>query len=260
MSGTKLKGDALAPIELKGDISKVTTLNGSIEAKSQLNCDIMYNTLKPIIDNELSPTSTNPVANKVIYEAFETFIPNIDNVNINVDIGSVETVNFDEGASVVNSGTGINAILDFKIPRGKDGNTPYIGSNGNWFIGEEDTGFLATSAELVEDVARILNLFDGNKFAHSITIGDHTYDGTSDVVIDIYKGEISESDLVSAFNLIQEELSSMTMINTPSDNMEISNSINTMIANENTNTMTANEGSNTMIANENTNIMTMNIN
>ncbi len=27
---------------------------------------------------------------------------------------------------------------------GKDGNTPYIGDNGNWFIGEEDTGISAT--------------------------------------------------------------------------------------------------------------------
>lgn len=260
MSGTKLTGEAVTPIELEGDISKVTTLDGNIEAKSQISSNIMYNTLKPIIDNELSPTSTNPVANKVIYEAFETFIPNIDNVNINVDIGSVETVNFDEGASVVNSGTGINAILDFKIPRGKDGNTPYIGSNGNWFIGEEDTGFLATSAELVEDVARILNLFDGNKFAHSITIGDHVYDGTSDVVIDIYKGEISESDLVPTLSLIKEELSSMTMLNSSSDNMKISNSTNTMIPNEDTNTMTANESTNTMTPNEGTNTMTMNTN
>lgn len=28
-------------------------------------------------------------------------------------------------------------------PKGDDGLTPYIGSNGNWFIGEKDTGIKA---------------------------------------------------------------------------------------------------------------------
>ena len=31
-------------------------------------------------------------------------------------------------------------IQVFGVLKGKDGITPHIGSNGNWFIGEEDTG------------------------------------------------------------------------------------------------------------------------
>ena len=32
---------------------------------------------------------------------------------------------------------------DVKIFNGEDGLTPYIGENGNWWIGEEDTGVQA---------------------------------------------------------------------------------------------------------------------
>lgn len=73
-------------------------------------------------------------------------MPNPDNINVSIEIGSVETIDPEENASIVNSGTETNAVFDFKIPRGKDGNTPYIGSNGNWFVGEKDTGFPATAA------------------------------------------------------------------------------------------------------------------
>lgn len=40
--------------------------------------------------------------------------------------------------------------------KGKDGYTPYIGENGNWFINGEDTNFVATSGIKISSV-------DGNK-------------------------------------------------------------------------------------------------
>ena len=33
--------------------------------------------------------------------------------------------------------------MSFSIPNGSDGLTPYIGENGNWFIGDSDTGVAA---------------------------------------------------------------------------------------------------------------------
>ncbi|MBO5414999.1 MAG: leucine-rich repeat protein [Clostridia bacterium] len=33
----------------------------------------------------------------------------------------------------------------FSVTNGRDGNTPYIGTNGNWWVGEEDTGIKATT-------------------------------------------------------------------------------------------------------------------
>lgn len=41
---------------------------------------------------------------------------------------------------------GIMGPVGPKGDKGQDGTTPYIGSNGNWWYGSEDTGYLATSA------------------------------------------------------------------------------------------------------------------
>lgn len=43
----------------------------------------------------------------------------------------------------------VNGIMqmDLVLPKGEDGETPYIGANGNWFIGAEDSGVAATGPE-----------------------------------------------------------------------------------------------------------------
>lgn len=76
----------------------------------------------------------------------------------NISIGTTTTGEAGTDASVSNSGTSTNMVLNFTIPKGangqdgqdgadgtngadgEDGITPHIGENGNWFLGEEDTG------------------------------------------------------------------------------------------------------------------------
>ena len=70
---------------------------------------------------------------------------------------------------------------------GVDGKTPYIGGNGNWWIGQEDTG---VKAEIQEDKYLIPNTLDKNYFegktivciGDSITAGVGTTVGVNDYV------------------------------------------------------------------------------
>lgn len=75
-----------------------------------------------------------------------------------ISIGTTTTGEAGTDASVSNSGTATNMILNFTIPKGangqdgqdgadgtngadgEDGITPHIGENGNWYLGETDTG------------------------------------------------------------------------------------------------------------------------
>lgn len=66
-----------------------------------------------------------------------------------IQVGEVTTGAAGTPASVSNVGTDEAAIFDFTIPRGDkgadgaagaDGVTPTIGENGNWYLGETDTG------------------------------------------------------------------------------------------------------------------------
>lgn len=66
-----------------------------------------------------------------------------------IQVGEVTTGAAGTPASVSNVGTDEAAIFDFTIPRGDkgadgadgaDGVTPHIGDNGNWYLGETDTG------------------------------------------------------------------------------------------------------------------------
>lgn len=94
------------------------------------------------VDDTLSTTSTNPVQNKVITEKINT------KQDLLVSGTSIKTVN---NTSLLGSG-------NISIPKGDKGDkgdpgakgdagtngtngiTPTIGSNGNWFLGSEDTG------------------------------------------------------------------------------------------------------------------------
>lgn len=89
-----------------------------------------------------------------------------DGKSTTVTVGSTSTGAPGSSARVFASGDSENLVLDFLIPRGqqglqgepgprgypgighpgdpgKDGETPYIGQNGNWFIGLSDTGVQA---------------------------------------------------------------------------------------------------------------------
>ena len=88
------------------------------------------------VDDTLSTTSTNPVQNKVITEKINTKQDSL------VSGTSIKTIN---STSLLGSG-------NISIPKGDKGDkgdagingtngiTPTIGSNGNWFLGSEDTG------------------------------------------------------------------------------------------------------------------------
>lgn len=64
-----------------------------------------------------------------------------------VDVGTTTTGAAGTNASVTNSGTTSNAVFNFTIPRGADGNdgvTPHIDSTSkHWYIGNTDTGIVA---------------------------------------------------------------------------------------------------------------------
>lgn len=72
--------------------------------------------------------------------------PGSDGKSATIRIGNVSTGEAGTQVSVQNTGTETNAVFDFSIPRGGKGDpgdngiTPTIGENGNWYIGEEDTG------------------------------------------------------------------------------------------------------------------------
>lgn len=57
--------------------------------------------------------------------------------------------------------TDINGEKSFTLLNGKDGEnglTPYIGNNGNWFIGDFDTGVSAKNIQVVDDTSTSITL------------------------------------------------------------------------------------------------------
>lgn len=75
--------------------------------------------------------------------------PGKDGVTPTFSIESVETGEPGTDAEVTMTGDAPNHGLRFVIPRGDkgntgaagaDGKTPYVGDNGNWFVGSDDTG------------------------------------------------------------------------------------------------------------------------
>ena len=75
--------------------------------------------------------------------------PGQDGVTPTFSIESVETGEPGTDADVTMTGDAPNHGLKFVIPRGNkgdtgaagaDGKTPYVGDNGNWFVGSDDTG------------------------------------------------------------------------------------------------------------------------
>ena len=66
-------------------------------------------------------------------------------------MGTVETGDAGTDVIVENVGTSSEAVLNFTIPRGDAGYTPYIGVNGNWFINGVDTGVQA-EGDAIESV------------------------------------------------------------------------------------------------------------
>lgn len=202
LSGTeKVTGSISAPQEITGTIATPQEIAGTI-ATATINASML-------IDDKLSETSSNPVMNKIIYKALQEYASKINSFSI----GTTETVPSDENASVINSGTDKDIILNFKIPRGKDGTTISIGENGNWFIDNVDSGYSAgLSPELT-------NLFSNNKFAHTLTIGEHVYDGTQDVIIGIYNGEVSEEEVISSLSQNQAILLNSDIVENNNNNM-----------------------------------------
>lgn len=60
-----------------------------------------------------------------------------------IEVGTVTTGDAGTDVIVENVGTPSEAVLNFTIPRGDAGYTPYIGGNRNWFINGVDTGVQA---------------------------------------------------------------------------------------------------------------------
>ena len=76
------------------------------------------------VDSALDKTSTNPVQNKAVAEAVEKLSNN-----------KLEKTELPEAVNTALAQAKESGEFD-----GADGTTPHIGENGNWFIGDEDTG------------------------------------------------------------------------------------------------------------------------
>lgn len=102
-------------------------------------------------------TKINESGSNISVELTDTMKNKINSIP-SISIGTTTTGEAGTDASVSNSGTATNMILNFTIPKGAngqdgqdgadgtngadgtDGITPHIGDNGNWFLGDEDTG------------------------------------------------------------------------------------------------------------------------
>lgn len=66
----------------------------------------------------------------------------IDNMTVDAESGD----HSDAQISEVNGAKHIHFVLE-KGDRGKDGDTPYVGSNGNWYVGDTNTGIKAQGSQ-----------------------------------------------------------------------------------------------------------------
>lgn len=113
----------------------IKTINGNSLLGSG-NLEIQGGGSSITVDDTLSTTSTNPVQNKVITEKINTKQDslvsgtNIKTINSTSLLGS-GNISIPKGDKGDKGDAGIN---------GTNGITPTIGSNGNWFLGSEDTG------------------------------------------------------------------------------------------------------------------------
>lgn len=73
-------------------------------------------------------------------EGYNVQIDPDGDASIRLEVGAVETLEAGKDATASITGTVDEPILNLGIPRGKDGATPTIGDNGNWWIDGEDTG------------------------------------------------------------------------------------------------------------------------
>lgn len=104
-------------------------------------------------------TQATQVSNELTQKAESGEFKGNDGITPTVEIGTVQTGAEGSEAQVMNTGTFPNVILNFVLPRGSrgltggvgpagaPGETPYIGGNGNWWIGTMDTGVAAAGRD-----------------------------------------------------------------------------------------------------------------
>lgn len=101
-------------------------------------------------------------------------------------VGGVDRINFSGVGEVISSDNSVNITvvepntLDFtgvqsnpgeQGPQGEPGVTPHIGTNGNWFIGEVDTGVLAEGVNGVNGYTPTIDEGSGNWFINGVDTG-----------------------------------------------------------------------------------------
>ena len=111
----------MAKIAMTSD-KKIMVLNEGVEGIPSIT-----------VDSELSNTSTNPVQNKVVKAAIDAVDTKVENKQNKIGVSGL----------LKSDGTTISAAVpgtDYAVPSTEPVVTPHIGDNGNWFIGETDTG------------------------------------------------------------------------------------------------------------------------
>ena len=109
--------------------------------------------ITPLVGDELIPIVQSNITRKVVASALAA----------TVDVGTTTTGAPGTDAAVVNSGTGISAILDFTIPRGNTGATGSTGATGaaaTATAGTTTTGIAGSSATVVNSGTTAAAVFD----------------------------------------------------------------------------------------------------
>lgn len=107
--------------------------------------------------------------------------------------------------------------------QGKAGITPHIGENGNWFLGEEDTGFPSRGEigpqgekgdtpevgvdyfteedkqEIITQVAPLVKIPSALPNPHALTINGQKYDGSEAIEIEIKADVATNEEIIEMF-------------------------------------------------------------
>ena len=118
----------MAKIAMTSD-KKIMVLNEGVEGIPSIT-----------VDTELRNTSTNPVQNKVVKAAIDAVDTKVENKQNKIEVIGL----------LKSDGTTISVAVpgtDYAVPSTEPVVTPHIGANGNWFIGDTDTGVAATGQD-----------------------------------------------------------------------------------------------------------------
>lgn len=121
-------------------------------------------------------------------------VPTMKGSPASIKVGSITTVGPTEGASVNNSGTTSDAVLDFKIPRGVDGITPVRGTD-YWTAADQQQIIKDVSDKLEYSFADLMNAIQNKPVTYILTNKEQL-----DSLLDLSNDTITYNEEVKKLN------------------------------------------------------------